>query len=266
MSRGRKPKYPAATTFRQLILLDRCGPRNITAADEAELDRALNGRFEASPTWNHQIVRNVHLADLDLPSRARSALQEMRIETVGELMIVRRTQLLAQERLGRVTLTKICQEVADLLWPPVIGGEAQPLDAYGDLVACYVRSVVDDQRKAELALGRLAPQANRPLPLREVGQRHNLSRERVRQIVDQIYDRLGKPAKLLLLRPFWEEVWAILQSWDKPVELERLSDGLRRRLGWEDVPPCGGLARLFVLHPELGLADTQVVLKPMADQ
>jgi len=155
--------------------------------------------------------------------------------------------------------------VIDLLWPPVIGGRARSPDDYGDLVERYVRSVVAKQRKVELALGRLAPQASRPLPLREFGQRHNLSRERVRQIVDQVYERLGKPAKLLLLRPFWEEVWSILQSWDKPVELERLCEGLRRRLGWDDVPPPGGLARLFVLHPELGLVGAQIVLKPMND-
>ena len=202
--------------------------------------------------------------ELDLPSRARTALGALEITKVGELMTVRRTDLLAQRRLGQITLDRLRQEIIELLWPPLIGkGSLKHFQSFDEIVESFVRSTIPQVRKADLALGRLAPTANRPKPLKDFGDQHGLSRERIRQIVDEAYLRLTKPAKLAMLLPLWREVWAILRSWSQPVPLHRMAEGLRRRLNWSEAPPGGALVRLFAFHPELVTNGDTVTLEPM---
>ncbi|MHC4985831.1 MAG: DNA-directed RNA polymerase subunit alpha C-terminal domain-containing protein [Planctomycetota bacterium] len=264
MPRGRKPKYPPELTFQQYLLLDPASSSVQPTKPVAQLQEALQRPFEVSPTWNHLLVKDVHLDHLHLPSRACSALHDMQIDTIDELLDVRRLDLLGQKRLGQVTLDRLRREILDVLWPPLVGdGQLAGFQSLAEIVENYVRHTIPDSRKANLALGRLAPDSHRAQPLREFGEEHGLSRERIRQIVDEAFERLGKPAKLALLRPLWEEVWPILQSWDRPVPVPRLAEGLRRRLGWVQTPPDGAIQRLFTFHPELALEPGFILLEPI---
>ena len=264
MPRGRKPKYPPELTFQQYLLLDPASSSVRPTRLMAQLHEALQRPFEVSPTWNHIPVKDVHLDHLHLPSRARSALHDMQIDTIDTLMPVRRLDLLGQKRLGQVTLDRLRHEILDVLWPPLVGnGQLHGFQSLAEVVENYVRQTIQDPRKAGLALGRLAPASHRAQPLREFGEEHGLSRERIRQIVDEAFECLGKPAKLALLRPLWEEVWPILQSWGRPVPVPRLAEGLRRRLGWVQTPPDGAVQRLFTFHPELAFEPGFILLKPI---
>ena len=264
MPRGRKPKYPPELTFQQYMLLRAPVGSSESRQANQSVQEALNRPFEVSPTWNHRLVRDVGMDELDLPSRARTALGALGITKVGKLMSIRRTDLLAQRRLGQVSLDRLRQEIIELLWPPLVGdGSLKHFHSFDEIVESFVRSTIPQVRKADLALGRLAPTANRPKPLKDFGDQHGLSRERIRQIVDEAYLRLTKPAKLAMLLPLWQEVWAILRSWSRPVPLHRLAEGLRRRLNWSDAPPGAALVRLFAFHPELVTIGDTVMLDPM---
>jgi hypothetical protein len=264
MSRGRKPKYSIDLRVHELLLLEHVGHLPDAAATVHLLQHALDHTFEVSPTWNHRLARDIDLQDLDLPSRANTALAGLNITTVGQLMQAKRTTLLDQPRLGKISLDNVCREVADLLWPPLVGnGSLEGFACFADLVADFVRRAVHDERRVELALGRLAPGHHRAPPLRGFGQERSLSRERIRQIVDDAFSRLGKPAKLALLRPFWAEAWSILQSWGRPIPLTRLAQGLRRRLGWADAPHENALGRLLAFQPELTIEGQMISLLPM---
>jgi len=264
MSRGRKPKYSIDLRVSELLLLEHVGHLPDGEATESLLQEALSRPFEISPTWNHRLVRDVDLQDLDLPSRATTALAGLNISTVGQLMEVPRLTLLDQPRLGKISLDNVCREIVDLLWPPFVGGGSlEGFESFGEMVTDFVKRAVRDERRIELALGRLAPDQHRAPPLRGFGQERGLSRQRIRQIVDDAFARLSKPAKLALLRPFWAEAWGILQSWGRPIPLSRLAQGLRRRLGWEDTPHENALGRLLAFQPELSMEGQMVSLLPM---
>ncbi len=94
--------------------------------------------------------------ELDLPSRARTALGALGITKVGELMNIRRIDLLAQRRLGQVSLDRLRQEIIALLWPPLVGdGSLKHFQSFDEIVESFVRSTIPQVRKADLALGRL---------------------------------------------------------------------------------------------------------------
>lgn len=264
MPRGRKPKFPREMTFLEFVGAARGDVTGDVGRAVSDVNEALNRPFEISPTWNHRLVRDVHLDELHLPSRAQTALAAMNITTVDQLMQVRRADLLVQRRIGQISLNALRHEIIDLLWPPLVGEAGlEEFRSLAELVQCFVERAIPQERKAELALGRLAPGRHRPQPLREFGQQHDLSRERIRQIVDEAFDRLGKPAKVALLQPLWRQTWPILQSWGRPIPIQRVGEGLRRRLGWIQSPPDGAMQRLFALQPELIVADGTVCLEPM---
>jgi len=261
MPRGRKPRYPANLTIRGYLLRDQKPGRGHKAITEDDLDRGLDAPFDIPSELTTRPVRGISVHELDLPSRALGPIRKLRIRTVADLMAARRADLLSQDRFGEITLKRIRRELLDLLFPRYIGeGEANAPTSFQALVKCFVLRAIDDDRKASLTLGRLAPTAQRPQPLREFGQRYDLSRERIRQIVDDAFSRLRKPALLAMLNPFWREVCAILESWQRPIPLARLADALTRRYGWRQTPPGAALGRLLALNYGLTIKNESVCL------
>lgn len=261
MPRGRKPKYPAGLTIRQFLLLDQARRRGKAISQEA-LQKALDSPFALPTELRAAQIREIGVEELDLPSRATGPMKALKIRTVEDLMGARRLDLLAQRRFGEISLTRIRRELLDLLFPSYVGyGEAGRSRSFSAMVKCFVDRTISNERKAALTLGRLAPDTERPEPLREFGQRYGLSRERIRQIVDSAYRRLQKPAVLTLLNPFWQELCAVLESWERPIPIARLGNALTRRRNWQATPPTAALGRLLALNRGLLLQDGMVSLR-----
>jgi len=229
---------------------------------EDRLSAALDRPFGGSAGPDQRQVRHVNVDALDLPTRVVDALRRLKVKTVEQLVAARRADLLAQPRMGEVSLKRIQEELWELLFPPYVGdGDLGRLATFAEMVAEFVHRAIPEKRKAAIVLGRLQPSAERPSSLNDLGVRHSLSRERVRQITDDALARLAKPAKLRLLRPFWKELWAILESWQRPIALERLSEGLRRRLHWQVAPGRAALRRFLQLHSGLSVTECTVGLR-----
>ena len=266
MTRGRKPQHPPDLTVRDLLLRGQPRGRGRRAISPKAIERALDEPFVIPTELKVGPVREISVQDLDLPSRAAGPMTALRIRTIGDLLATRRTDLLAQRRFGEISLMRIQRELLDLLFPRYVGdGKAGGLGSFKAMVRCFVQRAIGDDRKARLALGRLAPGSERPKPLREFGQRHGLSRERIRQIVNDALARLRKPAVLATLNPFWIELCAILESWRRPIPLFRLADTLCRRLGWPKAPSGAALGRLLALNGRLVLKDGTVALSRLVN-
>ena len=267
MTRGRKPEYPPEFTVGDLLLRDQPRGRGRKAISPKAIERALNEPFVIPTEPKARPVREISVQDLDLPSRAAGPMKALQIRTVGDLLATRRTNLLAQRRFGEISLRRVQRELLDVLFPKYVGdGRANGPASFESMVRSFVERTIKDGRKARLALGRLAPGLEHPRPLREFGQRHGLSRERIRQIANDALTRLRKPAVLATLNPFWAEVCAILESWGRPIPLFRLADALCRRLGWPEAPPGAALGRLLALNEGLAVSNGTVALSHLIDE
>jgi hypothetical protein len=243
-------------TIGEFLLVDRperwvfrhtSGPvKSITRGQVAE---ALDRPFGVPAQGDSITVRQVNIDWLNLPSRVIGPLVEMRVRTVEELMGVERAALLACSRVGVVSILRVREELLDLLFPPVVALET--LGTFESTVHGFIERAIGDPRRAALALGRLAPGAARPAPMASFGDELGLSRERIRQLVEDSYECLRKSAKLALLNPFWRAMWSILETSDAPVQLDQLADALQRRLNWPEAPEDAALERLCRLHPSL---------------
>ncbi|MHC4562369.1 MAG: DNA-directed RNA polymerase subunit alpha C-terminal domain-containing protein [Planctomycetota bacterium] len=251
-------------TLQQYVLAALSSSPSGRRRKQRELIARLDRPFQVTPTWNYHLVRDVKLDDLDLPSRARTVFPDIPVSTVGELLAVLRWDLLSQRRLGQVSLSRVRDELIDLIWMPTLSDrEITRLGSFSAVVTKYVRRLVPNPRKADMVLRRLAPNARSPQPLQDIGKRHALSRERIRQLVAEASDRLTKPAKLAQLEPFWRQAWSVLQSWDRPISLQRLAEGLHHRFNWRSAPHEEALERFLVLHPEMEAANRMVTLRPI---
>ncbi len=265
MPRGRKPKYPIGFTVREFLVLDQPRGRGRKSISQEDIEAALDSPFVIPTDVNVRPIRTISVHEMDLPSRAVEPLKALKICTVEQLLDARRIDLLAQKRFGEISLTRIRKELMDLLFPKYVGDGRSPApNSFEDMVKCFVYQTIDNDRKAKLALGRLAPDADRPKPLREFGSKHDLSRERIRQIVDIVATRLRKPAVLAALNPFWAELCVILESWQRPVPLTRVADALGRRMHWQQSPPAQAVGRLLALNEGFLLNDGTVALTRLA--
>ena len=266
MPRGRKPKYPQSVVVGEFLLLDqpqawvfRHNPESQRPITAQDVTAALSRRFGIPASSDTPIIRDVSIDALDLPSRVIAPLASMGVRTIEQLLAVRRVDLMARGGVGVVSLRRIREELLDLLFPPTVGnGKLDKLDDFEAVVSDFVRRAISDDRRVDLALGRLSPGTARPEALKAFGEELGLSRERIRQIVADSYDSLRKPAKLALLNPLWNAMWACLEAQAKPIAPEKLAQALGRRLNWSQAPDASAVERLCRLHPNL-LITTQHV-------
>jgi hypothetical protein len=241
--------HPEAWVYRH-------GPGSDQPITDRAISEAMGCPFGIPAQGGPGTVRQVSIECLDLPSRVIEPLATMGVRTIEDLMVVQRAALLGRPRVGIVSIERIREELLDLLFPPVVSPEK--LQDFESAIGDFVTRAVDDPRRAALALGRLAPGTDRPEPLTAFGVKLDLSRERIRQLVQDTFERLCKESKLSLLNPFWRAMWGILKSSDAPVRLDQLAGAMQRRLNWSVAPGDAALERICRLHPEL-IVNTQGV-------
>jgi hypothetical protein len=217
------------------------------------VDQALAKPF-GIPHWpDSRAIKHVEIDVLDIPSRAVGPLEEMGVRTIDDLLAVEREELLSKRRLGVISINRIRCELLDLLFPPLVAPPAGPVPPFDEMVRDFVHRAIDDPRRRRLALGRLAPRREKPLPLKAFGDELGISRERIRQIVETCFTRLSKPAKMAILNPFWARVWQALEQASGAMDSAALAAELASQLRWSVTPPAGGLERLCQLHPHLAV-------------
>jgi len=135
-----------------------------------------------------------------------------------------------------------------------------PAEAYcgfEQLVDAFVQTVVKNDREYVVLKGRLGLLYGRKWTLEELGQRENLTRERIRQIEKKLMSILEKPKTLELLNFLWLALNETLTIGGGVCCVAEIAESLRNRWAWTILPSDEGLASLISLS-----ANYEVVWAP----
>jgi len=252
MAKGRKRKYPLATTIGQKLLADLRKRGDPAACTEENLRRILARPFRSTVGWPDLPLRDVSVAELDVSGRSDAAFARLRVRTIGQLLATRFVDLISQWNFGVVSLSRMEQELYRLLFTSDADQrEGLNFSDFASMASSFVRRCLGPERIQSIVIGRLGLSDGRRVPLVVLGSRYGITRERIRQLADGGFEMLGRPAKLRRLNPFWAEVWAALGRPGRVRTVSALAKDLQTRLGWAKTPPVDALARLLSLHGRL---------------
>lgn len=127
------------------------------------------------------------------------------------------------------------------------GLPAKAYCSFGQLVDAFVQTVVKNGRESSVLKGRLGLLNGRKWTLEELGQRENLTRERIRQIEKKLLSILKKPSVLEQLNLLWLAVDETLTSGGGVCCVVEIAESLRNRWKWSTLPSDEGLASLISL-------------------
>jgi hypothetical protein len=153
-------------------------------------------------------VRQWPLGQMPLSVRLAGVLQKMGFRVLGDLHGILFDQVLSMRNCGQRSIREL-----ETLVDRVAAGEFDYGKVKGLGLELLVRQADDaidkiDDREREMLLMRLGGTGQRPMTLEEIGTQFDLTRERVRQVVDLLYDRIykhGGPAVDSMLRRLAEK-------------------------------------------------------------
>lgn len=127
------------------------------------------------------------------------------------------------------------------------GLPAEAYHGFEQLVDAFVQKVVKNDREYIVLKGRLGLLDRRKWTLEELGQRENLTRERIRQIEKKLMSILKKPKVLDQLNFLWLAVDESLTSGGGVCCVAEIAESMRNHWNWTTVPSDEELASLISL-------------------
>lgn len=254
MPPGRKRIYPLGTTLTQKILMDLKKSPDKPSSSQAKIAEKLRSPYHLSPGTSSCPLKDVSVWEIAPPKRAARALRNINITTVGQLLATPIEALMSQWSFGRLSMEVIQEALCRLLFPVKGDQDKSPLDysSFERMVISLTEVVLPKCRTAIVLIERLGLRGKCPT-LASLGVRFGISRERIRQIQVAGINILASPPNRRKLRRFWEEVWAILEPAVEPYSVFRVAESLRKRFGWQELPPAKPLAEILKLHPEIAI-------------
>ena len=187
------------------------------------------------------------LSHASLPPQAAAKLARHGIATIGSLLMTPGAALLDQTGLDLTELTLVRLALRSILFPR--GRQPHDVDfaSFDAMATTFVKSAVADGRNALIVIDRLGL-AGEPRTYDEIGRLHNVTRERIHQIVQRETRRLRLPARLLLLERLWAVLDTTLERSGNPVPLPEFCSTLVERFHWQP-PPAALLGEILALNP-----------------
>lgn len=195
------------------------------------------------------------LADLDLSARTANVLHGLGIETIGEVILTPRSELLGQQNFGRKSLSELKELVRSLCLtendaPGSLANESVSIDytGYDAMVSSFVQQCEKNKRNQKLLMKRLCFQEGKLPTLEEIGQYFEITRERTRQILKKATAKLQIKANLDKVAHFWERLDCILAQGGGIIHLGSLPTALKNEFNWSTPPYYRALGQLLLLR------------------
>lgn len=132
------------------------------------------------------------------------------------------------------------------------------------LLSCTKESPLTSKRDVNIMLGRVGAIDGQVQTLEKLGTKHELTKERVRQIEKRVSKDLRHPARISRLSDFWRAVVEIIHSKGGEVAFSDLGLELKEYFQWQDSPHVNPLLFILRLNPQLLLRESEGFLYHMS--
>lgn len=195
---------------------------------------------------SYKMITRVEM--LIVPVRVQNVLNSIGIKTIGQLLITKRDILIAQNNFGRTSLEDIQIALKEYLLGES-GKSSSEIDysSFHRLIVSFINKCIKKERNREILLMRITTRGGKTY--HTIGRHFNLTRERIRQILNNISKTLEKKAILENLNHLWYIINAELRL-RRIVNIDKLALLLMERLTWKEKPDLIQLRWLLSLNSE----------------
>ena len=121
------------------------------------------------------------------------------------------------------------------------------LSSYRNMISSFVRCCIKSKRDQDLINRRLCFQTEKMPTLEQLGQHFDITRERVRQILEKGYRNLKIKTSVNILNNFWERVNGLIFSGGGIIDLKELAMILQYEFNWPEPPNPLALGQVLSL-------------------
>lgn len=263
-------------TVREIInFLDTLRPqgeiKEPVSIEELFSEAPIDSTIELLPIFSnqplHQItVKDLHpgfqgtvkLEDINLSHRTfYNLLNQGKKETIGDVMLMTSTKLLSLKNFGRKSLNEIKEVVRSLCrtgsYTPkhqAIESISMDYSSYKKLISSYSQWCLKNERNQLLIQSMFLFDSEKAPTLEEVGQRFDITRERVRQIVNKATRQFKHTANISKLDRFWTGLDKAIANGGGIIHLQDLPGALKNAFGWPTAPNPYALGQFLSIWEE----------------
>lgn len=169
------------------------------------------------------------LENLNLNLRSQHTLQVMKISKVGDLLFFTPNQLIRIRNCGKTTIKYLQKAMKKYLLT-----KDKDLSSKWHSFDSMIRSIIKiSDRNLHILKNRLGINFSSPQTLEDTGSPFELTRERTRQILSNIYKKLNSDFSNNLLKPFWLSIDLILSKYHGFVDSNVLASEIIDLLDWD---------------------------------
>lgn len=195
---------------------------------------------------------DARLDEVELSQRARAVVRRLGANHLGDLLLTSRKAILTLPNAGQMTLRELREAARRhlLVANGILPKPEASYSSFGGMMRSFVYLAVPNAQWADIVLNRMRWDKSKRLTLSQLGKRHGLTRERIRQIADMCLQTLSHPSKRGLLATFWEAAGDAVSD-DSLDRTAAIGHALARRFGWRSAPTQPMLASVMALNPNL---------------
>lgn len=182
------------------------------------------------------------------PKKVMKVLSSLNIRTVGELLDTSAAVLAEEGKIGRTTIEDVRKDLASTLMS-YHGTGAADYSTFPALVRSYALPLAGSERNAAIVAEYWGIEPGARPTLEMLGEKHGLTRERIRQILARAEERVSRPASLQFLDTFWTAVDRLMIAAGGALHIEKLAKALSAEFGWEMDSPRQALVTLLERTP-----------------
>lgn len=198
---------------------------------------------------HHNFKATTKLSDLMISHRTSNVLNELRLVSIGEVMLIPGDELLHTKNFGRKSLKELRGIVRSLCLTDTLAETQDTVDysSYNSMVESFINQCVKGKRDRQLFQRRFCFAEGKTPTLEDLGQQFGITRERARQILKKGLDKLRIKANLDRLRPFWKQLDDLVVQGGGLVKLGTLSTVIQAHYGWPTPPLPQALGQFLLL-------------------
>lgn len=180
-----------------------------------------NSQIEFTYTEIHPSYKlDDSIAALLLSVRATKIIAELGISKIGELLFVLPSDLLQMKNCGKTIITEIRKKIRNFYL-----NNTKSINNFGDIL----NQLTGSERQRNIICEYLAVEDKSLPTLKSVGDKNDISRERVRQIVSKISDNESK-----LFQDFHVPLELIFEQYKGPIFFSSVENDINSLLNWND--------------------------------
>jgi|GEM_PF-5952023 len=197
---------------------------------------------------------NVKLKDLVISVRTRNILENLSIETLGQLMFTKGSYLLDQKNFGVKSLkevknlvSSICLNSLNKSEKYLCSSETIDFSSYSSMITSFLNDCIENHRNKQIVLQRLCFKSGKVPTLEELGKQFNLTRERVRQLLKRETENLQIKSNITKLDRFKKGLEKVVINSGGIIFLEELPGAVQSIFQWGSPPYILALGQLIHL-------------------